>query len=376
MSPPVLVGGLRFVPSPGGACGEGLLQNPATGVVARIGATEWKVLQRFDGRDLEIVRDRLRRECDFAFAPGELEQFAHAARHAGLLQGQTSGAQRTTGLCWHVPLCNPETAFAWLADRASRLFAPASVALGALVVGMATASVWLAAPMPAEHSASWWQLAVFVWLFNVVSILHECGHGVALHFYGGGAREIGICFILGWPCWYCDITESYVLPRKRQRMAVLLAGPFVQAVACGLIVLVGLTVAPEATAVRRSAMLLGAFSIVNLFPLVPSDGYYLLAELVDMPNLRTYAWQWLTSARARRRMRGERSRGERATIAAFAVTSGVFVAILVVRMLTAIAGVVGGARPLSARTAIAAIALTLMTCALVRVLRARCRIRA
>lgn len=369
MSPPVLVGGLRFLPSPGRARGGGLLQNPATGVVARIGGPEWDVLQRFDGSDLEVVRDRLRQECGCTFAPGDLEKFAQAARHAGLLQGGASGTRRTTGIFRHMPLWNPETAFACVAARAPRLCPPAGVALGSVVVVLSTAGVWFDRPMPAEQSALWWQVVVFVSLFNVVSILHECGHGVALHRYGGRVREIGIRFILGWPCWYCDMTESYLLPRKRQRMAVLLAGPFVQAVACGLIVLFGLSVAPEATALRRSAMLLGAISILNLFPLVPSDGYYLLTELVDMPNLRTYAWAWLTSARARRRMRRERSRRERGLIAAYAVTSGVFVAIVVVGMLTAIAGVVVGARPASARTASAALALTLMVCALLRTLK-------
>jgi hypothetical protein len=234
---------------------------------------------------------------------------------------------------------------------------------------MATYSALTTTHVAAGPVPRWWQLAVFLALLNIVSILHECGHGVALHRYGGRAREIGIRFILGWPCWYCDITESYLLSRRTQRITVLLAGPFVQAVVCGLIVLLAWSAAPQAVLLRRAAIWLGAFSIANFFPLIPSDGYYLLTELVDMPNLRTHAWRWLTSARERRRARLERSRFHRMTVASYAIASCAFVVTAVVRIAMAIGGAVAGARPVSIRLEIAAVSLAVMLCAVVRTLR-------
>jgi hypothetical protein len=82
MSPPVLLDGLRFVPSPHPLSAAGLLQHPATGVVARVGTVEWSVLQRFDGSNLECVRRRLRDECGFELVPGALERFVVEAGQA------------------------------------------------------------------------------------------------------------------------------------------------------------------------------------------------------------------------------------------------------------------------------------------------------
>src|SRR5205814_1717592 len=85
---------------------------------------------------------------------------------------------------------NPERLFTWCAPRASRLFHPLAVSAALLLI---LAAVAVPAPDTAlpRLSASY-HLMVFVVVLNLVSILHECGHGIALHHYGGSAREIGI----------------------------------------------------------------------------------------------------------------------------------------------------------------------------------------
>src|SRR5438034_519164 len=124
------------------------------------------------------------------------------------------------------------------AARGSLLFHPLALGVGVLTIIVAVLTLVEAAPgsipfpVPTQP-----QLIIFVILFNIVSIVHECGHGLALHRYGGSVREIGIRFVLGWPCWYCDITESYLLPHLKQRVAVIVAGPFLQAVVCAAAVL-------------------------------------------------------------------------------------------------------------------------------------------
>ena len=111
---------------------------------------------------------------------------------------------------------NPERLFEWCAARISRLCYPAIVCSVALIA-IANATV----PQGMSGGASipiGMRAALFLLVLNIVSVAHECGHGIVLHRCGGSVREMGIRFVLGWPCWYCNITESYLLPRVRDRL--------------------------------------------------------------------------------------------------------------------------------------------------------------
>jgi putative peptide zinc metalloprotease protein len=319
------------------------------------------VLRRFDGAGVEHVRACVERECGVRLTAEELAVFAQRACDIGLLECPGTSIirrSRRKGLSWSVPLWNPEHAFAWCAARSSWLFHPVAVGGGVVTITVAVLALMESAqrstrvPVPTPP-----QLAIFVILLNIVSILHESGHGLALHRYGGSVQEIGVRLVLGWPCWYCDITESYLLPRRWQRIAVILAGPFVQAIVCAATVLAARGANPHVVALRGAAALLGMLSVLNFFPLVQSDGYYLLTELAGMPNLRTDAWKWLTSSAARQRMRLTLPKAHRLAIATYAVASFGFVAFLLEHAVMLVARVFVGGGQLSIRTVTAAISV-------------------
>jgi putative peptide zinc metalloprotease protein len=338
--------------------------------VARVGRVEWEVLRRFDGTSTELIRQRVERECGFRLTLTELEAFARHARVVGLLEypGRPGVARpRSGGLSWNVPLWNPECLFAWCAARASFLFHPISIVAGLLLVAAAVIVGSTAAHgRPTMHLPSVSQLATFLMLLNIISIVHECGHGLALHRFGGRVREIGVRFILGWPCWYCDISESYLLPHLRLRVAVILAGPFVQLVACAGVMLVTHGFGTHLLPVYDAAVLLGALSALNFFPLVRSDGYYLLTELTRMPNLRTQAWNWLTSSLARKTMRIRLSPLCRRTIAAYAVASLGFVVLVLGRALTLVGQALVGAGSVSFAAVTSALSILVIAATIFR----------
>jgi hypothetical protein len=240
MSPPdshhgplTLAGGLRFVPSEI-PHGPGLLHQRSTGLVARVGPVEWEVLRRFDGAHTDVVRQRVERECGFQVTSAELNAFARRARAAGLLEcpGSPSIARpRSRGMGWNIPIWNPEHVFAWCASRASLLFHPMSLAGGAAIVAFAAVDFWRSSySREPLQIPSLIQLATFLALLNIISVVHECGHGLALHRCGGRVREVGVRFVLGWPCWYCDITESYLLPERSFRSSRVQASCWSRAV--------------------------------------------------------------------------------------------------------------------------------------------------
>jgi len=345
-----LASDVRFTAAPNG----GLVYRPSTRLVARVGINEWEVLRRFDGGDMQQIRSKVERDCGLHIAMEELAGFSRHALAIGLLErpgsrGAQSSRQRRPG--WSIALWNPARLFGWCAPRARVLFHPIAIGAGFVLIAIAAVSSAARAETSLASRVPIWQLVVvFLVALNLVSILHECGHGITLHRYGASTREIGVRFVLGWPCWYCDITESYLLPRLRQRVAVLLAGPFVQAVVCAIVVLAARGSGPHIVAIRRAATLLGVLSVVNFFPFIRSDGYYLLTEFTDIPNLRTHAWLWLTSSAARHRMRLEWSCGKRFAIAAYGLASAAFMAYVLARAVAVIGADSVGTEQVSIRT--------------------------
>ncbi|MGO4145249.1 daptide biosynthesis intramembrane metalloprotease [Paenarthrobacter sp. YAF11_1] len=152
--------------------------------------------------------------------------------------------------------------------------------VGAFIAGP---SMWrvLAAPLPVEA-----YLYVVAAMF-VSTLLHELGHGMALTYFGGTPRRIGIMLFYLSPAFFCDVTDGWRLSSK-QRVLVALAGPLVH-VALGSMVLAGQALFPESS-VKDAAVLYGvicyAVAVLNLFPFIKLDGYVALMSAVDIPHLR------------------------------------------------------------------------------------------
>ncbi|MGH9657379.1 MAG: hypothetical protein ACRD96_02485, partial [Bryobacteraceae bacterium] len=321
-----------------------MLQRVDTGHVFLIGEPEWLILQSFDGSPLETIRERLEARHTFTFSDGELEAFILRSYKSGLLtiDGRASSATRSRGKGWRLPLGNPERIITWLAPRCRPLFHPISVLCA---VGLLICALMLWAFDTGDHTASvaalpfWTRATIAVTVVIVVGLLHEFAHALTLHRHGGSVREMGLTTVALCPCFYCDITDSYLLPHKRQRIAVALAGPFAQAVA-GAAGWTWLSLASPWSLAMQFALIcvsvLGLLSVANLFPFARTDGYYVLTEILDAPNLRRRAWQWL-----KRLLRGfpatdDRDRGSPWAFWLYAVPSAAFSAWVASRLLLAL----------------------------------------
>ena len=262
---------------------------------------------------------------------------------------------------------NPDRFFTWCAVYTGCLFHVAALVSAVCLVVMAAVAFRVSAGEgAAQHGSHAMRVLIVAVLLNIISLVHECGHGLALHRYGGHVREVGVRFVLGWPCWYCDITESYLLPRLRQRVAVIIAGPLFQAVTCAGIILAAGGTDPSAVVVRNTAAVLGLLTLVNFIPFLRSDGYFLLTEVVGMPNLRTHAWEWLLSRVSRQRMRAELPSRQCGVIAAYAAMSAVFIGLVVVRAITTIARALAGQARFSFGTVVAVLSLIVIARTMVR----------
>lgn len=128
-----------------------------------------------------------------------------------------------------------------------------------------------------------------LWLvYPVVKALHELGHGYAVKLSGGEVHEIGIMLLVLMPVPYVDASAAWGFREKRQRMLVGGAGIMVELFLGALALFVWLNVEPgPAHAVAYNVMLISGVStlLFNGNPLLRFDGYYVLADWIEIPNL-------------------------------------------------------------------------------------------
>ena len=138
-----------------------------------------------------------------------------------------------------------------------------------------------------------------IWIYLGIlasAILHECGHALACKYYGRRVNNGGFLLYYGSPCMYIDTTDIWMAP-SRSRIIVSLAGPAVN-VFIGSICSLTVLVFPDSffsTDIWRFAFISYALAFFNLNPLLEFDGYYALTDILELPNLRSQAFQYIKS---------------------------------------------------------------------------------
>ncbi len=136
-------------------------------------------------------------------------------------------------------------------------------------------------------SGNWFYLAAAL---GITKVIHEFGHGLSCKYYGGECHEMGFMLLVFTPCLYCDVSDSWMLPSKWKRMMIGAGGMYIE-----------LILASTATflwwnsheglfnQMCLNVMFVSSVStlLFNANPLMRFDGYYILSDMLEIPNLRT-----------------------------------------------------------------------------------------
>lgn len=135
-----------------------------------------------------------------------------------------------------------------------------------------------------------WDMVQFFVILSCIGAIHELAHGYVCKFYGGDVHDIGGALLYFMPAFYCDTTDALLFPSKWQRLWVLFAGMYIEAIIC--CIATGLWVAsyPD-TLLHELAYKMMLFTGVstiffNINPLRKIDGYYALSSYLEIPELR------------------------------------------------------------------------------------------
>ncbi len=126
----------------------------------------------------------------------------------------------------------------------------------------------------------------------ITKVIHEFGHGLSCKHYGGECHEMGVMLLVFTPCLYCDVSDSWMLPNKWKRAAIGAAGMYVEVVLASLATYLWWNSHPGIfNQLCLDVMFVSSVSTIlfNANPLLRYDGYYILSDVLEIPNLRQKA---------------------------------------------------------------------------------------
>ncbi len=275
---------------------------------------EYAILRMLDGRS---SLDDIKEQFDEQFAPlrvdvHQLQSFLGTLHRQGLIvadgagQGERLlerrreerrrllGASLSNILAIRFRGIDPEPLLRWLYPKCRWLFSVWAVAASLLlalsaVTLLAVQFETMQAKLPQFHAFFNTQNAVWIVVaLAVTKILHELAHGLACRHFGGECHEIGVMLLVFTPCLYCNVSDAWMLPNKWHRVAIGAAGIYVEVILAAVCTFLWWFSEPGLlNALCLNTMFICSISTVlfNGNPLLRYDGYYILSDVLEVPNL-------------------------------------------------------------------------------------------
>ncbi len=224
-----------------------------------------------------------------------------------LMERQRQDRERNTSLLhMKFPAFNPDKLLIWLLERVRWMFSRPLKALYLTVV--LSSFVIIVAHLPEVldglfhfvRFTGWSAINILILYVVIIMIivLHEFGHGLTCKYYGGEVPAMGFLIIyLINPALYCNVSDSYLFPRKMDRIWVVFGGVVVELFIGALAVFIWWLTDPSLL-IHDFAFKIVIFCSItsilfNMNPLLKYDGYYALSEMVEIPNLRKRSFAYL-----------------------------------------------------------------------------------
>ncbi len=308
-------------PLPNGAPGWTLF-DPLRHQFFQIGPVEFQLLSgiasgsidsavtrlRAMGMSDDAIGEALSQTVDFAYRnlltidriePGD----ALFARHIAIHRKAWWKQLLDNYLFFRVPLVRPAAFLARTVGRVDWLYSRRALAFFILLTIINLYFVsreWDMFLATIQQFLGWNGIIAYGLALSAVKILHELGHAYTATRYGCRVPSMGVSFLVMFPVLYTDTTSVWKLTSRRRRLAVDCAGVGAELIVASICTSLWLLL-PDGT-LRSVAFVLATSSwlislSINLNPFMRFDGYYVLSDLLNMPNLqaRSFAlakWQW------------------------------------------------------------------------------------
>ena len=197
-----------------------------------------------------------------------------------------------------LPGWDPEKTLQWMYPFLKWIYRPWAVWAAVLFV----VSSWLVllvnfevfrSKLPEFQQFFGWPNLMYLWAtMGIAKIIHEFGHGLSCKHYGGECHEMGVMLLVFSPCLYCDVSDSWMLKSKWQRIIIAAAGMYIEVILSAVAIYVWWNTQPgllHHLALNIFFVTTVTTVIFNANPLMRFDGYYMMSDFLEIPNLRPKA---------------------------------------------------------------------------------------
>lgn len=308
----------ELVLHPGARFGEGAptwtLQDPVSNRFFRLNWMEFEILSRWHMGATDTMLDAIAEQTTLRPESEDVDSLLRFLATHNLLQvrgGQAlerllEQARRLQkrGFGWllknylfiRFPLVSPQRFLDATAPRLdwvwSRAFAVLTTLAGVLGIILVIRQ-WESFAGTFLYFFSWEGVLLMLVALTGAKVLHELGHAYTAHRFGCRVPTMGVALLVMWPVLYTDATDTWKLASRTARMRVAAAG-MVWEIALAAWATLLWSFLPDG-ALRSAAFLLATSTwiltlLVNLNPLMRFDGYYLLSDMLGVPNLQERAF--------------------------------------------------------------------------------------
>jgi putative peptide zinc metalloprotease protein len=287
----------------------------------------WKLIQLFDGqRSYAAVAEAYSAETGISYSEETVRDFAAdvAAMNFWYLTPQEKNIrlmQKTAAERRRMeeknrwgdlseikfPAVNPNRFLVWLYKYLWFLYKPWGFALCCLALAL-TAGIFVSHWSEVGRDTlelynfadkSWFDVAVFWIVATVLCCIHEIGHGLTCTHYGAPVPAMGFLLIYLSPAFYTDTTAGEVKANRFQRLMIAMAGVWSELLICALATPIWWGTPPN-TFLHDFAYTIILFSgvgvvLINWNPLMKLDGYYIMCDLVGIPELKEESTLYLSN---------------------------------------------------------------------------------
>ncbi len=308
---------LEIYPGPPEADGRPTynIHDPQTGQYHKVGWAEEAVLRMLRvPQALSTVARNVRRWVALEATDEEVLQLYRSAQQKGLVVGASvkpvaqlmEEVRRRrmhplrklfmSYLYFRLPLLRPDRFLARYLPWVRLLGGTPILVLYALVVGAGLVMLsqkWAHFRQDFFYSLTWGNLVYYGLAIAFIKAGHEFAHAFTAKRFGVRVPTMGVAFMVMAPVPYCDVTDSWKLKSRRQRLWIGLAGIVAETAVAGLSLFLW-GIAPEGVwkflfFILSCTTLLSTI-LVNINPAMRFDGYYILSDLWGIDNLQPRAF--------------------------------------------------------------------------------------
>lgn len=287
-----------------------VVKDPVRGNYFRFREAERFIIEQFDGEtSLEAIQQRAEEEFGATLPMETLRGFVLTLIKAGFLEtgkdeetpSRSRGKKRVRGnlLYLRFQAFDPDRLFTRLAQKVWFFHTPHFVIFSAALIlaamGVAITH-WSEISQDVDRLYQFSAIPLIILTMFVVVAAHEFAHGLTCKHFGGEVHEVGFILIYFQPAFYCNVSDAWLFPEKSRRLWVGFAGPFFELFLWAIATFLWLITNVDTLINFISLIVMassGVKTLLNFNPLIKLDGYYLLSDYLETPNLRRRAFRYI-----------------------------------------------------------------------------------